>query len=332
MIFPFRRPVWLTVATLALAIGVNSCSTNDVVEQATGPAGSHSYPTGPGDANQPAGNLVTPDRRPYAPVSANGQAPGPTPVTFTRNITAAQPPAITARAAILVDGRGRVIFEKNASARMPAASTQKLLLGILISENGNLSKPITVAESDTWAEPTRMGLKTGQVYTRQELLRAVLVRSSNDIANCLARDHSGSVSAFAGNMNRKARQLGMYNSHFTNAHGLPKPAGQYSTARDLAILGAAALRKPIIREAVRTKAMVFRFSNGTTKTISNTNQVLKHFPYCTGLKTGYTNAAGKCLVSSASYGGKSCLSVILGSKTPTVWAESEALLRDGLGM
>ncbi len=332
MIFPFRRSAWLTVATLALAIGVNSCRTNDDTQQVSGPAGSHSYPTGPEGANQPAGNLVTPERRPFAPVSANGQTPGPTPVSFNRNTTAAQPPTITARAAILVDGRGRVLFEKNANTRVPVASTQKLLLGILIAENGNLSKPVTVAESDTWAEPTKMGIKTGQVYTRQELLRAVLVRSSNDIANCLARDHSGSVTAFAANMNRKAQQLGMRNSHFTNAHGLPTPPGQYSTAHDLAILAAAAQRKPIVRDAVRTKAMVFRFSNGTTKTISNTNQVLRHFPYCTGMKTGYTNAAGRCLVSSASYGGKSCIAVILGSKSPTVWAESEALLRYGLGM
>jgi len=177
-----------------------------------------------------------------------------------------------------------------------------------------------------------MGIKAGQVYTRQELLRAVLVRSSNDIANCLARDHSGSVSAFAANLTRKAHQLGMHNSRFTNAHGLPSPPGQYSTARDLATLAVAAQKRPVIRDAVRTRAMVFRFSNGTTKTISNTNQVLRHFPYCTGMKTGYTNAAGKCLVSSASNGNKSCIAVILGSKTPTVWMETEALLRYGLGM
>lgn len=231
-----------------------------------------------------------------------------------------------------MDGRGRVLYEKNSRVRMPVASTQKLLLGILIAENGNLSKPVVVAESDTRVEPTKMGIRAGQVYTREELLRAVLVRSSNDIANCLARDHSGSVSAFAANLNVKARQLGMFDSHFTNAHGLPTPPGQYSTAHDMAILAAAAQRKPIIREAVRTRAMVFRFSNGTAKTISNTNQVLLHFPYCTGMKTGYTNAAGRCLVSSASNGARSCIAVILGSKTPNVWSESEALLRYGLGM
>lgn len=177
-----------------------------------------------------------------------------------------------------------------------------------------------------------MGIRTGQVYTRQELLRAVLIRSSNDIANCLARDHSGSVGAFVANMNRKARQLGMYNSYFTNAHGLPEPAGQFSTARDLAVLAQAAMRKSVIRDTVRSKGMVFRFSDGRTKSLTNTNQVLKNFPNCIGMKTGYTRAAGRCLVSAGASGSKMCYAVILGSQSPTVWQESEALLRYGLGM
>ncbi|MDF1657223.1 MAG: D-alanyl-D-alanine carboxypeptidase [Verrucomicrobiales bacterium] len=242
------------------------------------------------------------------------------------------PPKITARAAILVDGSGRVLFEKNADSRMPVASTQKLLLGIMIAERGGLNEIITIQDPDTWAEPTKMGIKTGQTYTRSELLRAVLVRSSNDIARALARDHSGSVSNFAANMNRRARSLGMNNSYFTNASGLPTPAGQYSTARDLSKLGKAALRNPTVRDAVRTKGMVFRFSDGRTTSISNTNLVLRNFPYCTGAKTGFTNAAGRCLVSSGSANGRNVVAVILGSTSPTVWKESEALLRYGLGM
>ena len=208
-IFPFCRPVWLAVAAFALVIGISACGTTDQEAsiQQTQPAGTHTYSNAPGEAGVAQGNAPAP--RPFAPVPANSriQGPGPTPVSFTRNRTAIQPPAITARAAILIDGRGRVLFEKNANSRMPVASTQKLLLGILIADNGNLHKPVTVADSDTWAEPTKMGIKAGQVYTRQELLRAVLVRSSNDIANCLARDHSGSVSAFAANLNRKAHQF-----------------------------------------------------------------------------------------------------------------------------
>lgn len=247
-------------------------------------------------------------------------------------VPSSPPPTITAKSAILIDSSGRVLFEKNADTRRPVASTQKLLLGIMIAERGGLNEIVTIQDPDTWAEPTIMGIKPGQTYTRGELLKTVLVRSSNDISRALARDHSGSVSSFAANMNRRARSLGMNNSYFTNASGLPKPAGQYSTARDLSKLGKAALRNPVVRDAIRTKALVFRFSTGATKTVYNTNQVLKNFPYCTGAKTGYTNAAGRCLVSSATANGKSVVAVILGSTSPTVWKESEALLRYGLGM
>ncbi|MEM7698021.1 MAG: D-alanyl-D-alanine carboxypeptidase family protein [Verrucomicrobiota bacterium] len=309
----------LPIFAISLASALTGCQTGS--QQA-------SVPPAPAPTNQ----------APFAPVPANPSAVNQVPVTpppaprpvLSQTPEAPAQPNITAKAAILVDARGRVLFEKNADMRVPVASTQKLLLGIMIAERGNLSQSITIQDPDTWAEPTVMGIKTGQVYTREELLRAVLVRSSNDIARALARDHSGSVSAFAAAMNTRARQLGMRNSYFTNASGLPSPPGQYSTARDLVILGQAAMRKPFVREAVRTKGLVFRFSDGTTKTVYNTNQVLKNFPYCTGMKTGFTNAAGRCLVSSATLGGRTVYAVILGSKTPTVWIESEALLKYGL--
>ncbi|MCG8602245.1 MAG: D-alanyl-D-alanine carboxypeptidase [Verrucomicrobiales bacterium] len=276
-------------------------------------------------ASQPAQSAPEPAPRYPGLIRDAGQSQAAT-------TPAANAPNITAKAAILINSRGRVLFEKNADARLPAASTQKLLLGIMVAERGGLSQTMTIQEPDTWAEPTKMGIKPGQTYVKADLLRAVLVRSSNDIARALARDHSGSVPAFAANMNVRARQLGMHNSHFTNASGLPTPPGQYSTARDLSKLALAAARNSFVRDAVRTKGLYFRFPDGTTKPISNTNQVLRSFPYCTGMKTGYTNAAGRCLVSSASYGGKTVYAVILGSKTPNVWSESEALLKYGLGM
>lgn len=265
-----------------------------------------------------------------------GQPEAQAPVTIGQNPqkqSTGKPglPTITAKAALLVDHRGRVLYEKNAEMRLPTASTQKLLLGILICDSGNLDEMVTVTSSDTRCEPTKMGIQPGQRYRKGDLLKAVLVRSSNDLARCLARHHSGSVSSFAHAMNNRARQLGMRNSYFTNASGLPTPAGQYSTAKDLAILANAAMRRHPIREAVGTKAMVFRFSNGTSKTIYNTNQVLKGNPFCIGCKTGYTRAAGRCLVSSASDGRKTVYAVILGSKSPNVWSESDGLLRFGLG-
>ncbi len=299
-------------------------------------------------SNEPVSYLA---RSQPAPASYQYQTPGTTPATplygNPGTVEALAPiplelpgvsrprgeaPNITAKAAILVDGSGRVLYEKNADARLPAASTQKLLTGLLVAERGNLSGAVRIEESDTWAEPTVLGIKGGEVYSRGELLRAVLIRSCNDVARALARDHSGSEAAFVAQLNAKARQIGMSNSYFTNSNGLPSPPGQYSTARDLSRLGLAALRNPTVRELCGTRSCVFRMANGTPKTLTNTNQVLRHFPYCTGLKTGYTNAAGRCLVSSASDQGRTVVAVILGSSSPTVWQESEALLKYGLGL
>lgn len=310
-------PSALSALTFVVTLGMLGCRSND-----TGPV--------PVDTRANAAQAAATGNTQTQPGSVTALAP--TPLSFGSNSSNPDAPSITATCAILVNQYGRVLFEKNADQRVPVASTQKLLLGIMISEAGNLQKPVTVAAEDTWAEPTTMGIKTGQVYTREELLHTVLIRSSNDIARALARDHSGSVSNFAAAMNIKARQLGMNNSYFTNASGLPTPPGQYSTARDLTKLGAAALRDPFVRRSIRTNSTVFRFSTGTTKTVYNTNQVLRAFPYCTGAKTGYTKAAGRCLVSSATYGRKSVIAVILGSEMPNVWSESEALLRYGLGL
>jgi D-alanyl-D-alanine carboxypeptidase (penicillin-binding protein 5/6) len=309
------RFLGITIATGlgAMLIGTTGCSTKATQASSDG---------------VPSPVLTRPEPGPRYPSLVQGSRHSNHAVTAP----AENAPKITAKAAILIDSHGRVFYEKNADARLPCASAQKLLLGIMIAERGGLSQPMTIQEPDTWAEPTKMGIKPGQAYIKADLLRAVLVRSSNDIARALARDHSGSVPAFAANMNVRARQLGMYNSHFTNASGLPTPPGQYSTARDLSKLALASARNGFVRDAIRTKGLYFRFPDGTTKPITNTNQVLRSFPYCTGMKTGYTNAAGRCLVSSASYGGKNVYAVILGSKTPNVWSESEALLRYGLGM
>jgi D-alanyl-D-alanine carboxypeptidase (penicillin-binding protein 5/6) len=127
-------------------------------------------------------------------------------------------------------------------------------------------------------------------------------------------------------MNRKAASLGMRNSHFRNPHGLTEP-GQYSTARDMAIAARAAYRSPLVRAYASTKAYTFRFNDGRTRFLENTNKVLKTLPYCNGLKTGTTNASGRCLVSSGSLGGRSVIVVVLKSNTPNIWTDSTKLLR-----
>lgn len=315
-------PAYRLVA-LALVLATFGCQTRNAP------------PRPPAAPYQPAGGGTSPYAQPPTP---SGQpqpqlASYPAPSAFQNFDPKRNPPAVTARAAIVVQANtGKVLYQKNADTKLPAASTQKLLLGLLIAEKGGLNERITVQKSDTYCEPTKIGIQAGQVYTRGELLRTVLIRSCNDIARCLARDHSGSDSAFAAAMTRRARQLGMNNSYFTNSNGLPTPPGQYSTARDLSILAAACMRHSAIREAVGTASATFRFPDGRTVPLTNTNKVLRSFPYCTGMKTGYTNAAGRCLVSSASYNGKNVIVVILGSQTPQVWNESQALLQWGLGM
>jgi len=341
LLAPFAPASLLALGTVWVVVLFGGCQSNEPVSYQTPPQAA-ALPTAPAAYPNPLGIAPTgPGAAAFG--SLNGspgtvEAPQPTPISLNGSPAPAGSPSapglpkVTSKAAILVDGFGRVLFERNADAHLPAASTQKLLVGLLVAERGALSTPVTIAEPDTWAEPTVMGIKPGEVYTRDQLLHAVLIRSCNDIARALGRDHSGSEAAFVANMNAKARSLGMTNSYFTNSNGLPSPPGQYSTARDLAKLGMAALRNPTLREICSTRSYVFRLANGTPRTLTNTNQVLHHFPYCTGLKTGTTNAAGKCLISSATANGKTVVAVMLGSSSPAVWQESEALLKYGLGM
>jgi len=218
-------------------------------------------------------------------------------------------PNTRAAAVIVIDARtGDVLYEKNADAPRAAASTQKLLTGLIIAERGYLDRSVTVAPIDTYAEPTKLNIKAGETYQRIDLLRALLVKSCNDVARCLARDTGGSIEGFAEMMNEKARSLGALNSHFVNPNGLPVP-GQYSTARDLSIIARAAYANPTIRSIVSLPQTVFRYSDGRTRELENTNKVLKRLPYCNGMKTGYTDAAGHCLISSGARPGRdvSCL-------------------------
>jgi serine-type D-Ala-D-Ala carboxypeptidase (penicillin-binding protein 5/6) len=163
------------------------------------------------------------------------------------------------------------------------------------------------------------------------LLRALLVKSPNDVARCLARDSAGSVDAFAEVMNEKARQLGATHSHFLNPNGLPIP-GQYSTARDLSVIAKAAYANPTIRSIVCLPQLIFRYANGRTRELENTNKVLKRLSYCNGMKTGYTEAAGHCLIASGTRPGRDVIVVVLGDSKAGVWQDASALLSWGLWM
>jgi len=241
-------------------------------------------------------------------------------------------PATAAAAVIVIDARtGEVLYEKNADSQRAAASTQKLLTSLLIAERGFLDRPVTVMPTDTYAEPTKLNIKAGDSYPRIDLLRALLVKSPNDVARCLARDYAGSLEAFADAMNQRARELGATNSNFVNPNGLPLP-GQYSTARDLSLIARAAYANPTIRSIVRLPKLVFRYADGRTRELQNTNKVLTRFPYCNGMKTGYTDAAGHCLISSGARPGRDVIAVVLGDGKSRIWQDSAALLSWALWM
>ena len=240
-------------------------------------------------------------------------------------------PATGARSVMMVDARtGKTLYEKNADEIRPAASTQKLLTALIVAERGFLDRPVRVELTDTLAEPVKLNIKPGDTYQRIDLLRALLVKSPNDVARCLARDNAGSIEAFAEVMNQRARELGATHSHFVNPNGLPVP-GQYSSARDLSIIARAAYANSMIRSIVCLPQLVFRYANGRTRELENTNKVLRRSPYCNGMKTGYTEAAGHCLICSGSRPGRDIIVVVLGDST-AVWRDASALLSWGLWM
>ena len=235
-------------------------------------------------------------------------------------------PAVVAQRAIVVDAKtGEVLFEKNADQRGPVASTQKLLTALLVVERGELDREFEIVAQDTRAAPTRLGLEVGEHFTRRNLVTSLLVRSYNDVAEALARDHSGSVAEFCEAMNQRAIELGMRDSKFANPHGLPDNS-QYSTARDLAKLAIYVDQQPKIREMVNLHQFTLERPDGREVALTNTNRVLRAHDWCDGMKTGFTRASGFCLVASGEYNNRRSIVVVLNSTSGSVWEDARKLL------
>lgn len=268
----------------------------------------------------------------YAPeprVQAARPAPGPTlagPVYgASPSLYPADAPAILARAAMMIDARtGETLYYKNPDQRIGPASTLKLLTALTLLDDCDLDGTVTVAASDTYVEPSRLGVKPGDTYRRRDLLNAMMVKSSNDAANVLARTCAGSVAAFMDRMNAKARQLGAVNSNFYNPHGLTYPT-QYSTPRDMARIAFAAYRQPVLRQMMRMPGYVFRYSSGRVTALTATNKLLTRSSIYNGMKTGYTDAAGRCLISSASANGQEIILVQFGSRSSSIFDDAQRL-------
>ena len=230
--------------------------------------------------------------------------------------------AISAQKAILLDAQtGRVLYEKDADSRSLIASTTKIMTALLICEQCNVLDRMKIPKEAVGIEGSSMYLQEGEVLSLQELLYGLMLRSGNDAAVALAIYCAGTVEGFAGMMNDKARQLGLTGTHFENPNGLDSP-GHYSTARDLAVLTAYAMKNPIFCQIVSTKTV--RVGN---RTMQNHNKLLWRVEGADGVKTGYTKAAGRILVSSASRGGRRLICVTINDGND--WADHAKLLDNG---
>lgn len=230
--------------------------------------------------------------------------------------------AISAECAILIDGEtGRVLYEKQAGEKSLIASTTKIMTALVICEQTNVLDRVKIPKEAVGIEGSSMYLKEGEVLTVQELLYGLMLQSGNDAAVALAIYCGGTVEGFTELMNDKAHRLGMTQSHFANPNGLDSP-GNYSTARDMAILTAYAMQNPIFAQTVSTKTITIG-----ERCLRNHNKLLWQLEGANGVKTGYTNAAGRILISSVTRMGRQLIAVTFNA--PDDWQDHKTLIEDG---
>lgn len=230
--------------------------------------------------------------------------------------------AVSAEKAILMDAAtGRVLYEKYADQQSLIASTTKIMTALVVCEQCNVLDRMRIPKEAVGIEGSSMYLREGEVLTIQELLYGLMLHSGNDAAVALAIYCGGTVEGFAQMMNDKARVLGLTGTHFENPNGLDAP-GHYSTARDLAVLAAYAMDNPIFYKTVSAKNVTVG-----ERYLRNHNKLLWQVDGADGVKTGYTRAAGRILVSSATRDGRRLIAVTLND--PNDWQDHAALLNDG---
>lgn len=221
---------------------------------------------------------------------------------------------INSKYAIILDRKNQqILYEKNSEKLTAMASTTKIMTALIVIENTNLKDIVSVSKKAAGTGGSRLGLKQNDKISVNDLLYGLLMRSGNDAAIALAEHTSGKVELFAELMNKKAKELKLEHTNFVTPHGLDNDR-HYTNARELALLTNYALENKIFKKIVGTKIATIRINN-LEKQITNTNELLGNYEAVYGVKTGFTNKAGRCLVTSIKINDMDLIIVVLGADT-----------------
>jgi len=237
---------------------------------------------------------------------------------------------ISSRAAIVMEAStGRILYGKNPNLHLPPASTTKLMTAMVVLDRIPPSGTVVISEGAARISRVRANFRAGETVTVETLLNAALIKSANDAAFALAEAVAGTEEKFVELMNQKVIALGLEDTCFINATGLPG-YGQHTTAYDLAKMLRHALRYPLVKEIISTKANRISTEEGRAIFIRNSNRLLWEDESVLGGKTGYTRDAKHCLVCASGQGNETVIAAILGAPSRgKLWKESEALLERG---
>lgn len=230
-------------------------------------------------------------------------------------------------AVVICEETGRILYNKNANEQRKMASLTKLMTAILLVENCDMNETITVAKEACYIGGSTAGLKPNDQVSAKDLLTGMLLPSGNDCAMAIGYHVGGNIENFAKLMNKKAQELGLKNTSFANPHGLDTDS-HYTTAYEMALIAKHAKTYDIIKEIVSTPNATVSF-NGRPVNIRNTNALIRTYPKATGMKTGFTNGANRCLAASASDNNLNLISVVLGSDTSQIrFNDTQTILED----
>ena len=248
------------------------------------------------------------------------------PCVLAENEAVTEPFRVEAKAALLVDlNNDRIIYELHPDERIYPASLTKIMSCLVVLENGNLSDTVTIPESaynDIDSSSSTAGLMVGEQLTLEQLLYCMMIVSGNEACNTAAEHIAGSVTDFVRMMNERAYELGCEDTHFCNPHGLHDP-DHYTTARDLMRITQAALKSETFKQIVNTAEYTLPATNlSEERTLKTTNQLILnstgnafYYSRASGIKTGYTSQAGRCVISTAKKDGISLLAIVCGAAT-----------------